>query len=146
MTLKNYLKKPIEVCQQLTDWIYGWKPSLRLKSVTESVTCQQLLKVCALIIPKKYLSKCIKQEIKMPPVTIDKLPHRYYEEIISILAKNGRRDLIKVLKYYRDDDYKPKKHNFDATSDSEESSGEEEVYDSDDVSVDSDGLLSLKEQ
>ena len=79
----------------------------------------------------------------MPPVTIDKLPHRYYEEIISILAKNGRRDLIKVLKYYRDDDYKPKTHNFDDTSDS---SGEEEVYDSDDVSVDSDGLLSLKEQ
>ena len=81
----------------------------------------------------------------MPPVTIEKLPHRYYEEIRSILAKNGRRDLIKVLKYYRDDDYKPKRHNFTET-DSEESSGEEEDYDSDDVSVDSDGLLSLKEQ
>jgi hypothetical protein len=143
MTLKNYLKKPIESCQQLTDWIYGWTPFVRLKSARESVICQRLLKICALIIPKKYLSKCIKQEIKMPPVTIDKLPHRYYEEIISILAKNGRRDLIKVLKYYRDDDYKPKTHNFDETSDS---SGEEEVYDSDDVSVDSDGLLSLKEQ
>ena len=51
---------------------------------------------------------------------------------------------IKVLKYYRDDDYKPKDHNFDESDESY--SEEEEVYDSDDVSVDSDGLLSLKEQ
>jgi hypothetical protein len=82
----------------------------------------------------------------MPPVTIEKMPHRYYEEIKSILAKNGRSDLIKVLKYYRDDDYKPKDHNFDESSESESYSEEEETYDSDDVSVDSDGLLSLKEQ
>ena len=81
------------------------------------------------------------------PVTIEKMPFRYYEEIKSILAQHGRRDLIKALKYYRDDDYKPKTHNFIEDSDSEsDSDGEEERYDSDDVSVDSDGLLSLKEQ
>lgn len=79
------------------------------------------------------------------PVTIEKMPFRYYEEIKSILAQHGRRDLIKALKYYRDDDYKPKTHNFIEDSDSDDS-GEEERYDSDDVSVDSDGLLSLKEQ
>lgn len=79
------------------------------------------------------------------PVTIEKMPFRYYEEIKSILAKNGRRDLIKALKYYRDDEYKPDNHNFiEESSDSD--SGEEESYDSDDVVVDEDGLLSLKEQ
>ena len=79
------------------------------------------------------------------PVTIEKMPFRYYEEIKSILAQHGRRDLIKALKYYRDDDYKPDNHNFIEDTDSE-SDGEEEHYGSDDVSVDSDGLLSLKEQ
>jgi len=81
------------------------------------------------------------------PVTIEKIPFRYYEEIKSILAQHGRRDLIKALKYYRDDEYKPPNHSFmEDSSDSESDSGEEERYDSDDVSVDSDGLLSLKEQ
>lgn len=79
------------------------------------------------------------------PVTIEKIPFRYYEEIKSILAQHGRRDLIKALKYYRDDEYKPPDHSFmEDSSDSE--SGEEERYESDDVVVDSDGLLSLKEQ
>jgi len=81
------------------------------------------------------------------PVTIEKMPFRYYEEIKSILAKNGRRDLIKALKYYRDDDFKPDNHNFiEESSDSDSSSGEEESYDSSDIVVDEDGLLSLKEQ
>ena len=79
------------------------------------------------------------------PVTIEKIPFRYYEEIKSILAQHGRRDLVKALKYYRDDEYKPPDHSFmEDSSDSE--SGEEERYESDDVVVDSDGLLSLKEQ
>lgn len=79
------------------------------------------------------------------PVTIEKIPFRYYDEIKSILAQHGRRDLIKALKYYRDDEYKPPDHSFmEDSSDSE--SGEEERYESDDVVVDSDGLLSLKEQ
>tara|TARA_R110000782_G_scaffold2247_2_gene8772 strand:- start:399 stop:626 length:228 start_codon:yes stop_codon:yes gene_type:complete len=65
-----------------------------------------------------------------------------YEEIKSILAKNGRPDLIAVLKKARDDDYKPKEktkeyyeyiEDYDSLSESD--------YE---VDIDSDGFHSLK--
>tara|TARA_R110000803_G_scaffold27380_3_gene64057 strand:+ start:445 stop:705 length:261 start_codon:yes stop_codon:yes gene_type:complete len=80
-----------------------------------------------------------------------------YDEIRSVLAKNGRCDLIKVLTRRRDDDYVPPprrssgggktKEYFEYYEDydSSESEGEGESYTADDVVVDKDGFLSLKE-
>ena len=65
-----------------------------------------------------------------------------YEEIKSILAKNGRPDLIELLNAGRDNDYKPtRKEKLMAKTDDQCSSGEEESYE---VSVDSNGFWSLK--
>ena len=68
----------------------------------------------------------------------------YFEEIISILAKNGRPDLIQELKEHVkiDEDYKPP--NFirkEKLSDSEGSATSESDYE---VEVDEDGFQSLK--
>jgi hypothetical protein len=75
-----------------------------------------------------------------------------YEEIRSVLAKNGRSDLIKVLTRRRDDDYVPPKSRggktkeyFEYYEDYDSSEGEEESYTAEDVVVDKDGFLSLKE-
>jgi hypothetical protein len=80
-----------------------------------------------------------------------------YEEIRSVLAKNGRSDLIKVLTRRRDDDYVPPprrgsgggsgktKEYFEYYEDYDSSEGEEESYTAEDVVVDKDGFLSLKE-
>ena len=68
-----------------------------------------------------------------------------YEEIVSILAKNGRPDLILELRASRDDIYKPTpkekkvKEYFEYYDE-----GVEEIYSSSDVLVDEDGFLSLK--
>ena len=67
-----------------------------------------------------------------------------YEEIKSILAKNGRPDLIAVLNKRRDDDYKPTKkekvkEHFEYYEDYQSES--EEDYE---VLVDKDGFHSLK--
>lgn len=70
------------------------------------------------------------------------LEEEYYEEIKSILAKNGRPDLIQLLNGARDNEYKPtKKEKLMARTDDDCSSGEEESYE---VSVDANGFLSLK--
>lgn len=84
-------------------------------------------------------------------ITIDMFKSEY-EEIRSVLAKNGRSDLIKVLKRRRDDDYVPPprksgktKEYFEYYEDYDSSEGEEESYTAEDVVVDKDGFLSLKE-
>lgn len=86
-------------------------------------------------------------------ITIDMFKSEY-DEIRSVLAKNGRNDLIKVLTRRRDDDYVPPKSGGGKTKeyfeyyedyDSSESEGEGESYTADDVVVDKDGFLSLKE-
>jgi len=70
------------------------------------------------------------------------LEEESYEEIKSILAKNGRPDLIELLNAGRDNHYKPtKKEKRIALNDDDCSSGEEESYE---VSVDSNGFWSLK--
>lgn len=62
-----------------------------------------------------------------------------YEEIVSILAKNGRPDLISEL---RDTEYKPPiRVRKEILSDTEGSAEEESDYE---VEVDSEGFLSLK--
>tara|TARA_R110000824_G_scaffold46718_1_gene133890 strand:+ start:18970 stop:19230 length:261 start_codon:yes stop_codon:yes gene_type:complete len=68
-----------------------------------------------------------------------------WEEIISILAKNGRPDLIEALKASNDDDYLPTakdKRNKEYFEYYDGSEGEE--YDQSDVSVDANGFWSLK--
>jgi hypothetical protein len=68
-----------------------------------------------------------------------KLEEDELEEIISILAKNGRPDLISVL---RDTDYKPPKYvKKEYYSDHEGSATSESDYE---VDVDENGLCSLK--
>lgn len=79
-------------------------------------------------------------------ITIDMFKSEY-DEIKSVLAKNGRADLINVLKKRRDDDYKPPKkknkeyHEYYSTDEEVV----EESYTSEDVVIDSDGNWSLKE-
>jgi hypothetical protein len=70
-----------------------------------------------------------------------------YEEIRSVLAKNGRSDLIKVLTRRRDDDYVPPPRRGSGKTKEyfEYYEGEEESYTAEDVVVDKDGFLSLKE-
>lgn len=86
-------------------------------------------------------------------ITIDMFKSEY-EEIRSVLAKNGRSDLIKVLTRRRDDDYVPPpprrgsgktKEYFEYYEDYDSSEGEDESYTAEDVVVDKDGFLSLKE-
>jgi len=84
-------------------------------------------------------------------ITIDMFKSEY-DEIKSVLAKNGRADLINVLQKRRDDDYKPPKKKtkeyHDCYADSDYSTDEEvveESYTSEDVVIDSDGNWSLKE-
>ena len=88
-------------------------------------------------------------------ITIDMFKSEY-DEIRSVLAKNGRSDLIKVLTRRRDDDYVPPKgktkggktkeyFEYYEDYDSSESEGEDESYTADDVVVDKDGFFSLKE-
>ena len=73
------------------------------------------------------------------------LEEDHLEEIVSILAKNGRPDLIQLLKGARDNHYKPtKKEKRIALNDDDCSSGEEEFYSSSDILIDSEGFLSLK--
>jgi len=73
------------------------------------------------------------------------LDENVYEEIISILAKNGRPDLISELRSSRDDDYKPTKKEKKIKEYYEYyDDGIEEVYSSSDVSIDSNGFWSLK--
>lgn len=85
-------------------------------------------------------------------ITIDMFKSEY-EEIRSVLAKNGRSDLIKVLTRRRDDDYVPPhkkgkaktKEYYEYYEDYDSSEGEEESYTAEDVVVDKDGFLSLRE-
>lgn len=73
------------------------------------------------------------------------LEEDHLEEIVSILAKNGRPDLIQLLKGARDNHYKPtKKEKIISLNDDDCSSGEEEFYSSSDILIDSEGFLSLK--
>jgi len=74
-----------------------------------------------------------------------------YDEIKSVLAKNGRADLINVLRKRRDDDYKPpSKKNKEYHEYYEDYSTDEdtvpESYTSEDVVIDSDGHWSLRER
>lgn len=80
-----------------------------------------------------------KQNIKTFDIDAD-----YLEEIISILAKNGRPDLIKVLRQSRDDDYKPPQKKIKEYYEYYEGDGEDEKYDHSDVSIDANGFWSLK--
>ena len=87
-------------------------------------------------------------------ITIDMFKSEY-DEIRSVLAKNGRSDLIKVLTRRRDDDYVPPPRKSGKTKggktkeyfeyyedyDSSESEGEDESYTADDVVVDKDGFF-----
>ena len=73
------------------------------------------------------------------------LEEDYLEEIVSILAKNGRPDLIQLLQGAMDNHYKPtKKEKRIALNDDDCTSGEEECYSSSDIIIDSEGFLSLK--
>ena len=73
------------------------------------------------------------------------LEEDYLEEIVSILAKNGRPDLIQLLQGAMDNHYKPtKKEKRIALNDDDCSSGEEEFYSSSDILIDSEGFLSLR--
>ena len=69
-----------------------------------------------------------------------------WEEINSILAKNGRPDLIQALKASNDDDYQPKAKpkNKEYYEYFEGRDTEAEEYDQSDVSVDTNGFWSLK--
>lgn len=82
-------------------------------------------------------------------ITIDIFKSEY-EEIISVLAKNGRADLINILRKRRDDDYKPKNkefHEYYYSTDSEDDDSEAaESYTMSDVVIDSEGHWSLKEK
>jgi len=80
-------------------------------------------------------------------ITIDMFKSEY-EEIKSVLAKNGRADLINVLKKRRDDDYKPPKNKeyHEYYQDSTDEDTVPESYTSEDVVVDSDGHWSLRER
>lgn len=85
---------------------------------------------------------------KTPVMIIVELDESEYEEIRSVLAKVGRPDLIAILEYNRDDDYKPSfkdvvKHKKEIYE-YDEGSGEEEFYYSEDFVSDSNGFLSLK--
>jgi hypothetical protein len=74
----------------------------------------------------------------MTHIKID-VDEEYFEEIISILAKNGRPDLISVL---RDTEYKPPKRvKKEYYSEEEGSATSESDYE---VDVDEDGFHSLK--
>ena len=66
-----------------------------------------------------------------------------YEEIVSILARNGRPDLIADFKdnIKVDEDFKPHLIRRDSLSDTEGSAEEEEAYE---VYVDQHGFQSLK--
>ena len=66
-----------------------------------------------------------------------------FDEIVSILAKCGRPDLIQECKEHIkiDDDYKPTFVRRDSLSDSEGSATSEEEYE---VGIDEDGFHSLK--
>lgn len=82
-------------------------------------------------------------------ITIDMFKSEY-DEIKSVLAKNGRADLINVLKKRRDDDYQlpqPKTKEYHEYYDDYSTDEEvvEESYTSEDVVIDSDGNWSLKE-
>jgi len=73
------------------------------------------------------------------------LEEDYLEEIVSILAKNGRPDLIQLLQGAMDNHYKPtKKEKRIALNDDDCTSGEEEFYSSSDIVIDSEGFMSLK--
>ena len=75
---------------------------------------------------------------EMTHIKID-IDEEYFEEIISILAKNGRPDLISVL---RDTEYKPPKRvKKEYYSEDEGSATSESEYD---VEIDEDGFYSLK--
>ena len=66
------------------------------------------------------------------------LSKSHYKEIRSVLAKNGRDDLLMILRKCRDDNYTP------PSSDSEDSDSEgeeEELH----VVVDRDGFCSLRD-
>ena len=74
----------------------------------------------------------------MTHIKID-IDEEYFEEIISIPAKNGRPDLISVL---RDTEYKPPKRvKKEYYSEDEGSATSESEYD---VEIDEDGFYSLK--
>jgi hypothetical protein len=66
------------------------------------------------------------------------------EEIISILAKNGRPDLIKVLRQSRDDDYKPKIRKTKEYYEYYEDYKSDDRPTTQDVSIDAEGFWSLK--
>lgn len=67
------------------------------------------------------------------------IDEEYFEEIVSILAKNGRPDLISALK---DSEYKPPiRVKKEILSDTEGSAESESDYE---VEVDEDGFFSLK--
>jgi uncharacterized protein YqeY len=65
-----------------------------------------------------------------------------YEEIVSVLARNGRPDLIQELKEHIkiDKDYKPSLVHSDSLSDTEGSATDESI----DFIVDGDGFHCLK--
>lgn len=73
----------------------------------------------------------------MTHIKID-IDEEYFEEIISILAKNGRPDLISVL---RDTEYKPPKYvKKEYYSDDEGSATSEDLN----YTIDKDGFYALK--
>ncbi len=68
-----------------------------------------------------------------------------WEEIKSILAKNGRPDLIQALKNGNDDDYKPTEKKIKEYYEYYEGyETEPEEYDHSAVSIDANGFWSLK--
>lgn len=71
-----------------------------------------------------------------------------YDEIRSVLARNGRDDLLRVLRKRRDDDYKPKTKEYHEYYDdySTDEDAVSETYTSEDVVVDSEGHWSLRER
>lgn len=77
-------------------------------------------------------------------ITIDMFKSEY-NEIISVLAKNGRADLIHILRRRRDDDYKPRKIDDNYSTDSDDELVPES-YTMSDVEIDSEGHWSLKEK
>ena len=87
-------------------------------------------------------------KIKSTKIKSFDLDENVYEEIISILAKNGRPDLISELRSSKDDDYKPTKKEKKIKEYYEYCDaidlGVEESYSSSDVLVDKDGFFSLK--
>ena len=86
----------------------------------------------------------MKNQVGKNMISFD-IDREYYEEIKSILAKNGRPDLIQALKESRDDDYKPTQNHKKIKEFYEYYEGsEQEAYTSSDVSIDSEGFWSLK--